>query len=176
MFAAFMADIPQIDPLNMNGTIVLFKQLGRNAQAVEMIEAYVAKRPQERAQFDLAEYPFANEVSDPDVVEAFRAKCESFKDTRDAASLMLDLKNKGFEEQTLISLAAIPVDGFYKAFKENEGRTLRQMIDASLQFNRILNATPIMLESSKRARAALEMIGKESAINARRVAKYGIKV
>jgi hypothetical protein len=39
MYAAFMADIPQIDPLNLNGTIRLFKELGRNAQAAEMIGA-----------------------------------------------------------------------------------------------------------------------------------------
>ena len=53
---------------------------------------------------------------------------------------------------------------------------LHKIINGCLQFDRIGNATEQMSEISSRAKEALARIGLESAINARRVTTYGIKV
>jgi hypothetical protein len=44
------------------------------------------------------------------------------------------------------------------------------------QFDSITNATGPMKEISKRAKDGLKRIGQESAMNARRVRRYGIEV
>jgi hypothetical protein len=46
----------------------------------------------------------------------------------------------------------------------------------ALQFDRISNASSEMREVSKRAKEALKLIGAESPINARRVARFGVIV
>ena len=48
------------------------------------------------------------------------------------------------------------------------------MLAGVLQFDRIVNASAEMKEISRRAREALKLIGTESPVNARRVAKFGI--
>ena len=53
---------------------------------------------------------------------------------------------------------------------------MSKRIASALQFDNVANATDTMKEISKRAKQALRRIANESPINARRVAKYGIKV
>jgi hypothetical protein len=57
--------------------------------------------------------------------------------------------------------------------KSVEGKELRQILSGALQFDRIVNATDLMREIPSRVREALKEIGKESAINRRRVELFG---
>jgi len=82
----------------------------------------------------------------------------------------------GWREEDIATLAAASRDDYYKSFKKTEGPDLHKVIDACLQFDRIVNATEPMREISRRAKEALKRIGQESAINARRVMKYGVRV
>jgi hypothetical protein len=50
------------------------------------------------------------------------------------------------------------------------------MLAAAIQFDRIINTSAEAKEISKRAKDALRLIGAESPMNARRVAKYGVVV
>ncbi|MGB8315396.1 MAG: hypothetical protein WCE69_13025 [Aestuariivirga sp.] len=75
----------------------------------------------------------------------------------------------------MLTLSAATVDEFYRSFKEATGNDLSKRIANALQFDNIVNATDTMKEISKRAKLALKRIANESPINARRVAKYGIK-
>ena len=60
--------------------------------------------------------------------------------------------------------------------KENKGDTLGKLIDVCLFFEQVSDASEPMTEIVKRAKEALERIGEESAINARRVRRYGVRV
>ena len=82
-------------------------------------------------------------------------------------------KTNGWGPDDITFLSALPIEDYYQIFKNSKGSELRSIINACLQFDRIGNATPDMTEISKRAKDALRRIGKESAINARRVASYG---
>ena len=48
-----MKNVAYVTPINLNGTVMLFKGLGRTEQASEMIKYYVDNRKEDRKFFDL---------------------------------------------------------------------------------------------------------------------------
>jgi hypothetical protein len=175
IYAAFVKNVRNISPINLSGTVSLFKELGKPAQAAELIKYYIENHGGDPKAFDLENFPFRENVTDPDVVSALNAKSASFKDERDPTETLLGVAT-GWSEEDLVFLSELPVDEYYAIFKKSDATTLRKIINASLQFDRIGNATEPMREISKRAKEALRRIGRESQLNARRVAKYGVKV
>jgi hypothetical protein len=177
LHGAFLKGVRYITPPNLNGTVALFKALGRQRQAVEMIAHYVETRADERALFDLRTYPFAGDVTDPDIVQAFRDQHVSFKTEINPTAILLRMaETNGWNPEDIVTLSTLPVGEYYKIFKNNRGHDLRRLVDTCLQFGRIMSASPDMREISKRAKDALALVGKESAINARRVKAYGVEV
>ncbi len=175
IYASFMKNYRYVTPLNLNGTVTLFKELGRPNQAHEIIKQYVENRAECRGFFDLEQYPFSGDITDPDIRKAFSEKCANLEEKTDVPAMLLALK-EGWSDEVLSELSAAPVDEYRRAFQATTGRELRKMLDGDLQFDRIINASPEMKEVSKRAREALKIIGAESPINARRVAKFGVIV
>jgi hypothetical protein len=175
MYDSFFRAVQYITPLNMNSTVALFKVLGRAGQAAEMIAHYVESRGEQREIFDLRNYPFAGEVSDADVIQAFDAKYATFKQTTAPSTILLRMADtNSWNPEDITALSSLSVDEYYEMLKVTRGRDLRKIISSCLQFDNIANATPDMKEISKRAKDALRRIGKESAINARRVKTYGV--
>jgi hypothetical protein len=82
-------------------------------------------------------------------------------------------ERSGWHPDDLAILATVSVDEYWRIFKEHRGDVLHAMINMCLQFREQAGNPGIIAE---RARAALERIGRESAMNALRVSKYGIKV
>jgi hypothetical protein len=173
--AAFFRNVQNISPLNLNGTVTLFKELGRPEVATRMIEHYVSHRASDRKALDLNRYPFRSEIHDPDIIAAFQKTVASVPEDRNPEEVLLSMRT-GWSEDDLAIVAALQPDDFYAFFKNSKGDRLRHLISAALQFDRITGASPAMKEISARARQALERIGRESPINARRVKKYGITV
>src|SRR4051812_22741829 len=68
------ANIQTVDPVNLSGTVALFKDLGREEQAEEIVTSYVANRGGERDCWDLESLPFADMVTDESVRTAFSTK------------------------------------------------------------------------------------------------------
>jgi len=175
IYASFMKNFKYITPTNLNGTVSLFKELGRPEQADEMLEHYMANRNEGREFFDLAENPFGDNVNDPDVRAAFNEKAAQVEEKRDFPAIMLSIKD-GWSEDQINALATAPIEEYRKAFKSHSGPELRRMLANVFQFDRISNASDAMREISRRAREALVLIGTESAINARRVSRFGVKI
>jgi hypothetical protein len=177
MHESFLTSVKQITPLNMNSTIALFKALGRREQAMEMIAYYIEKRADEPDLFHSRNYLMFGELTDPDVLSAFKQKEETLRRQPDPKAILDSISdtNSWGPEQIAI-LADLPSDYYYRLFKESRGTELRKRINACLQFARIGNATAEMQEIVKKAREALTRIGRESPINARRLQPYGIKV
>ncbi|MBB6305022.1 P-loop NTPase fold protein [Rhizobium leucaenae] len=172
---SFQKNVQYISPTNLNGTVKLFKELGRAEQADELLDYYMAHRKEDRRFFDLDENPFGDNVDDEDVRAAFGERATEAEETRDLAAIMIAIKG-GWDEGQLTALATAPIDEYRKAFKSHSGQDLRRMLANVFQFDRIVNATDVMQEIPRRAREALKQIGSESAINARRVARFGVKV
>lgn len=173
IYASFMNNYRYIAPLNLNGTVALFKDLGRNEQALEMIRYYVENRDEPRSFFDLERDPFSGDINDIDVLNAFAKRCAVPDEALDISTMLLRLK-ESWNDEILAELAAAKIEEYKTVFKETSGTDLRRMIAGVLQFDRINNASAVMKEISRRAKEALKLIGAESPINARRVAKFGI--
>ena len=176
IYEFFMKTFKYITPLNLAGTVKLFKDLGRTEQASTMIKHYVANRVEDRSFFDLDEYPFSGDITDPDIRNAFKAQCEHLEEVRDVPAMLLRLRS-GWNNEMLLALSTAPVEEYRRAFKAASGRRLyAKMLAAAIQFDRIINTSAEAKEISKRAKDALRLIGAESPMNARRVAKYGVVV
>lgn len=170
-----MRNVQYITPTNLNGTITLFKDLGREDQAAAMLQHYMQERNEDRAFFDLEENPFGDSVNDPDVRAAFKAKSLQAEETRDVSAMLISIKG-GWGDKEIKALASTPVNEYRNAFRQASGADLRAMISGALQFDRIGNASEPMKEISRRAKAALRLIGEESDINARRVRRFGVMI
>ena len=178
IYQSFIDDVHNITPLNLNGTVTLFKELGRPDQAKEIIQHYVASRGEERELFNLRKHLFMAEVTDPEVVGAFTDKYATYKQSRENPEAILSRMagTNGWNPEDITILSSLSVDEYYSIFKRSKGHDLHQVLGACLQFDNIGNASAEMREISKMAKSALRQIGEESPINARRVKRYGIEV
>jgi hypothetical protein len=177
MYQSFRNNVQNITPLNLQGTVQLFKELGRPQEAAELLRYYVDNRRDEPRSFDLSSYTFRGDISDPDVIAAFNSRHATLAVKPDLRSVLLSMaRMKGWNPEDIELLSATTVDEFCTVFKQTQGEELRKIINSCLQFDNILNATPDTKKISATAIEALKLIGMESAINARRVKKYGIEV
>jgi hypothetical protein len=175
MYESFNRAVNRISLTSLNSCVDLFKTLGRPAQAERMIKTFVQARGQESSTFDLNNFPFQENVTDPDVIKAVTQKFATFASRRDPKAILMSISDTSSWNPTDLSdLAALPVDDYYQLLKNSRGIELRKIINALLKFDDMVGASPAMQEMSKRAREALKRIGEESPINARRVRRYGV--
>jgi hypothetical protein len=169
----------QYVPLNgLNSTIELLKRLGRSSVATELIKFYIENRDENEKFWEIDDHPFT-EINDVELQEAIRAKRATYtKATPDTTGLLTQLtEGDGLNSPALAPLAASPVDDFVRVFRATKGNELRHMVEACLRYKRIANPTSDMREIMSRATEALEILGRESTINAERVSRlYGIKI
>ena len=174
IFASFKKNLQHITPLNTLGTFRILKDLGREAEAKELVNLYVASRDEGRAFFDLDQNHFIKGDIDP----YFRAQ---FNKKRDELSEVLDFKetllsvDDGWSSECLALLADAPAEKYYETFKRSKGEELRKLSAIASSFRRNVNPSDEMSRVSQKIISALEQIGKESRINARRVRRFGIK-
>ncbi len=177
VYDAFVKTVQNRSAIDLSGAVTVFKEFGRRAQARTMIESYLTTHGNNRRAFDLNSSLFRRNIDDPDVIRAFKDKFASFKDERVPAEVLRTIaRAQGWCLEDLSMLAALSADDYYKMFKENSGSDLRAIIEACLRFDTIINAPPPAKEISRLAKEALRRIGKESAINARRVRVCGVTV
>jgi len=176
IYDSSLQNIQKIGPGTLNGTVVLFKDLGRPDLADLILEQYITHR-QEPAAFNIYHSPFANDVTDHSVVNALKQKYSKIKTTRAPLERLQEMSRvNGWSPEDILILADVSVDEYYKILKTLRGSDLKKIINVCLQFDRIVGASPEMLQVAMRVRQALTQIGEESRINARRVRPYGIRI
>jgi hypothetical protein len=174
IYASFKTSVKQISPSYLNDILSLFKTLGRYEQAKELLEYYVSERSDESELFDINESPFGSGITDPDLIDAFKNKLDERKQRPDLYKALLNL-NEGWNDEILAIASNASVDDYYKILKETKGMDLRKILAGTLKLQNFSDASPEMRKISGLTKDALKKIGSESAINAHRVARYGIK-
>ncbi|OOY14323.1 hypothetical protein [Thioclava sp. DLFJ4-1] len=175
LYDAFKENFDHISVVNVLGTFRLFIDLGEEARAQELVQFYVSHRQEEREFFDLDSNYFIEDPIDPYFREAFDNRRDELHQERSFKSALLSITDSWSPDDVTI-VAAAPVETYVETFKEHNGAEMRRLVESATRFSRISNPTDDMKTVTKKAMEALKVIGQESPINARRVAKYGVRV
>ena len=174
---SFYENIVNISPLNLDGTVRLFRELGQGDLANEIIDAYVKAHEHDSGFFDLSAYPFGSDIKDSRVVEVFERKKSEEGDERGIDEIIDSiLKRGGFSYKDVEALSVFSENDFFAFFKGCP----EEYIDPSVRYCVGLASKEHRDEKEERisvaVTGALRKIAGESRINRRRVAKYGINV
>ncbi|WP_057462409.1 P-loop NTPase fold protein [Pseudovibrio sp. POLY-S9] len=175
LFASFKKNFQHITPSNALGTFRILKDFGREAEAKELVNLYVAGRDEGRAFFDLDQNHFIEGEIDPYFRTQFDKKRDELSEVLDFKETLLSVGD-GWNSERLAFLADAPVEKYYETFKGSEGEELRKLLANATSFRRIVNSTDEMSRVTQKTISALEQIGKASRINARRVRRFGVKI
>ena len=174
IFAGAMENLQTITPVNISGTARLLRESGRNGQADELIDEYVAARDEEKTFFDIFAHHFmADDKPDPRLAERFAAKHAGFVDTRDPTAVLLDISARGgWSDEDVQLLACLTPDQLVEMFRSVKGPELRRSVKFAHQLGRSGG------EDAKRLAAtlaeAMRMIAESSAHSKRRLKSWGV--
>ena len=177
IYDSFKKNTKYITPGSLNGTVKLFRDLNRNEQADEMIEHYIKARKDEKKLFDLEEYAFAGDLDDQVIIDRFRTineEARERKTLKEALKVIAGKDSWGGDDAEVLANAS--VDEYFNLFKSERGRHLSVWVNACLKFGRFANASERDKQIARKATEALQRIARESRLNARRVAKYGVRI
>ena len=177
LYDSFKKNIKNISLTNLNGTVTLFRELGEDTKATDMIDRYVQERGSEQGLFNLKENNFFGDVRDSEIVEKFDKIYEDSV-TLETASQVLErlVGTNGWSHKDEVVLKKTTSEEFYKIFKNEEGEQLSSYVYACLQFGSFSNPTEQQGTIARNAIQALKTIAAESELNRRRVRKFGIDV
>lgn len=177
LYESFKKNVKHISLTNLNGTVTLFRELGEDDKASEIIDFYIKERRGENGLFNMKENNFFGDVRDDELVEKFDAIYEESV-TKETASQVLEriAGKNGWNQSDEVVLANTTADEFYEIFKSTKGDDLSSYVNACLQFGNFSNATDQQKGIAKNTVEALKKIAKESEINRRRVRKFGVEV
>ncbi len=164
-----------MSPMELNACVHLFRDLGEDERADEVIDYFIEQRKSDRQVFDIYRYTDAKNIMDPLIAERFAVVRGETHDTRSLREVMESMgqRNK-FDSDDLEILSRSSVDDFYTLFKEEKGEHLDSWISICLKMGQLDGADERQVEISNTATQALLGIASENQLNARRIAKFGV--
>ena len=176
LYESFKKNCKYITPANLNGTVSLFRELGEDAKASEIIEIYIENRKDETELFNMEENNTFGDIRDKEVIDRFNDVYNQSVTTETAKQVLDRIAGKnGWNGQSdEVILANTSVDEYYDLFKSEVGRHLSSFVTTCLKFGQSGNANDQQKEIASRATEALRKIASESEINKKRVKKFGV--
>lgn len=177
LYESFKDNCKYITPLNLNGTVSLFRELGEDKKASEIIEIYIEKRSDETELFNMDENNVFGDIRDQEIVDRFNEIYNLSVTTENAKQVLERIAgNSGWNQSDEVVLANTSVDEYFNLFKSETGRHLSSFVTTCLKFGQFGNSSDQQKEIAKRATEALRRIASESEINKRRVKKFGVNL
>jgi len=175
LYESFKKNVKNISLTNLNGTVILFKDLGEKDKASELIDIYIEKRKSEKGLFNLKENNIFGDVRDPEIVNKFDGIYKTLVTTESAEQVLERISEKdGWNPRDEVALSNTSPDEFYRIFKDIKGKKIPLYVKACLQFGNFSNPTEQQKTIADNATTALKTIASESDINKRRVKSFGI--
>ena len=175
--SSFQNNAKYINPVNLDGTVRLLRHLGKDKLATKIIDLYIKKRSDEVELFNLDSEPALGEIRDQEIVTKFREKFTSLRGKTSLSEIFARmLRSDHPADEDEIQLAEASVDEYVELFKAQKGQSLSQYVDLCLEFSRLGGTTDHQKQIADKATEALQVIGRESRLNASRVRRFGIKV
>lgn len=177
LYESFKENCKYITPTNLNGTVSLFRELGEEEKASEIIDIYIENRKDETELFNMEENNFFGDIKDQEVIDKFNDTYNQSVTTETAKQILERIARKnGWNQGDEIVLANTSVDDYYDLFKTESGRHLSSFVTTCLKFDQFGNASGQQKEIARRSTEALKRIASESEINKRRVKKFGVNL
>lgn len=153
---------------NLDSTVKVLRDLGRDTMADKLIEMYIQANSQNRNALDLS-HPFAHDVTDKVLRVAIQRQAESLASAiapLEAARIIVNRGERRGEARAV--LASASVDDFVRILKADWGDSLHSLC------SELLTPTSDATHSAIAAKTmeALTRIGATSKLNALRVARY----
>lgn len=161
------------DSLNMNATIAFLREQGRNSQADEIVQAYVAAQPADRRYFEVRNHHFpADQPIDAVLAAAFAERLASIQDERDPKAVLLDIGHgRPWQDIDLDLIATVDADGYEAMFEGTEGPDLAVLVRIAQQISQQhFIDRPALQEAIVEA---LSRIAIKSPLRARRLRQWG---
>lgn len=162
-----------ISPNNLNTTVSLLKELGREDLAPEIISAYIDQRKDEREIFELGNAPFSDQVYDDDLRKALSdhlAKIPVRLSLHDAAYYLVGRKESRTE--VYAALRAATPDDFYELLKSINNSNLHSLISALLD----LRGDQHLREAGENVAKAVNRLSNDSKLNELRLRRHKNKI
>ncbi|MFM0618331.1 hypothetical protein PQR37_30215 [Paraburkholderia nemoris] len=163
-----------IDPVNLNSTVRLMRQLGFDAAADAAIESYIEQRRGTPRIFDIDHQSRLGDVDD----ERFRQRCfEELRNSRreftlQAAAEMI-IANEEWDEAIPPTLAAASPEEMTMLLKQNQGPMLHRLVEGILRARGTPEENEIVRQTMI---ASAKIIASESEINNIRVQRWGLRL
>lgn len=166
-----------IAPNNLNGTVSLFRELGRNNETTRAIDAYIVARGQELEIFNLSNSHFFGDKIDAEIIDRFDKQFLQNEKKEIAKEVLLRISDQnGWNQKDEAILANTSVDEYYDLFTSEVGDHVHRIVKKCLEFGQFSNAGDRQMSIANNARDALIRIGNESNLNKRRVKRYGVNL
>lgn len=177
LFQSFRNNAKYISPINMNGLVTMFRELGEDEKADAVIELYIDIREPTSEVFDLSSYSFAGDVSDEKARERFNEVHASVRTEESLVEVIQRISERdGWSEADMKFLEGQGVDDFLQVFTRVVGPQLPKYVARCLQFGRYVNSTEQQKKIAKNASEALRRLATDSKINQLRIKKYGVSI
>lgn len=165
--------IAQLSLMDLSSTCLLLRYFGKDTEANNLIDLFANAWGQKSKDFDIHDHPFMSDIRDPKIHEVFAARQQStFRRTPLPQLAQAIIENSLDKDQTE-SLKLASVGDYVTLFKQDHGDKLEALIRSCLRFS---NHAPEYRKIADNAHAALQQIGQESRLNARRVSAYDVHV
>ncbi|MEE4244152.1 MAG: hypothetical protein V2I33_02000 [Kangiellaceae bacterium] len=177
LYESFKENCKYITPTNLNGTVSLFRELGEEDKASEIIGIYIENRKDETELFNMEENNVFGDIRDQEVIDRFNDTYNQSVNTETAKQVLDRIAgHNGWNQRDEVVLASTSVDDYYNLFKTETGGHLSSFVTTCLKFGQFGNASDQQKEIARRATEALRRIASESEINKRRVKKFGVNL
>jgi hypothetical protein len=162
---------------HLDAAVRVLYEIGKQKDTKKLLEFFVENKPLEF--WDPTKDPFLRGTFHPEVAATIADRQRALSEvTSKAFNFEAELIQAAqtYNNEAIRKLANIPIDQYYRLIKAKEGDEMRRIIFSGLDFRRISNATPEMVEVVRRTEEALKRIASESTLNAARVARYGVSL
>lgn len=180
LFESLVANAKHISPMNLNGTVTLFRELGEDKKASVAIDKYIESRKDTPNLFNLNDFmsnPFSSDVTDLEIREKFEGKFKEYVINESAKSVLARVsKQNGWNDKDITILGDTSIDEFYEIFKETKGIDLSLYVESCLKLGNYASKDGEPSSLLTNSVSALKKIASESEINKRRVKKFGIDI
>ncbi len=177
LYEGFKKNVKNITPTNLNGTVRLFRELGEDGKASEIIDFFIQQRKGEKELFNMKENNFFGDIRDEEIISKFNDEYQASVSVESAADVLKRIAGKnGWNQEDEVILANTSIDDYYQLFKSEKGDHLSRYIHTCLKFGQFSNASDQQKEVANRVTEALKKIASESELNKLRVKKFGVEI